>query len=222
MIIAIAGTKGGIGKSTISICLSVEAKEHGRRTLLVDADLQGTCMRWSQVAHIKNISIPTVTAVNDGYYRDGQLNALARGFDWTILDCPPRLGVGLKGAFMVCDLAIVPCRPTYADAWGLEDTVELIREAQKARPELQAVVLLTGVKGRTALAKSVREVLSPFGLTILSTEIHDRTDYQSVLGGGVTLRKHAPRSEALKEMHSLFDELNRAMVAEEQNDTAIH
>jgi len=41
MIVALAGQKGGAGKTTVAICLACEAFERGQRVLLVDADPQG-------------------------------------------------------------------------------------------------------------------------------------------------------------------------------------
>lgn len=208
MILAIAGTKGGIGKSTLAANLAVEAMEFGLRTLVVDADPQASCMRWAQCAHTRGVRVPTVTAVGEGFYKDDHLANLARGFELTVLDCPPRVGTGLKGALMVADLVVVPCRASHVDVWGLQDTVELIREARKVRRSpLDAVVVLSGVKPRTTMGKSVREAIAVLGLPILATEVCDRADYQSVLGGGVTLRKHSARGEALREMRALFSEL---------------
>lgn len=205
-IVAIAGTKGGVGKSTLAIGLAVESHEAGINTLLLDADSsQGTCLRWAALAQSREVPVPRVARAAERYYRDPDLGA---DFDRVIIDCPPRLGAGLKGAFAVADLVIIPCRPSVADAWGLADTLALLAEAWKVRPKLRAVVLLAGVKSRTTMAKSAREEFAVFKLPIMATEVRDRADYQGVLGGGLTLRRHAPRGEAAREMRELFDEVN--------------
>jgi chromosome partitioning protein len=43
MILVIGGEKGGCGKSTLAINLVVMSAREGIDTLLVDADIQGSC-----------------------------------------------------------------------------------------------------------------------------------------------------------------------------------
>ena len=46
-VIAICGLKGGIGKSTVAATVACGFHRAGRKTLLVDADSQGTIRTWA-------------------------------------------------------------------------------------------------------------------------------------------------------------------------------
>lgn len=81
MILALAGQKGGAGKSTLAVCLAVEALARGQRVLLVDADPQGTARTWAEVAAEAQHPTPTAITMGASMHRDGQLRALERAVD---------------------------------------------------------------------------------------------------------------------------------------------
>jgi chromosome partitioning protein len=207
MIIALTGQKGGVGKSTTAINLAVAAMGKGRRVLLVDADPQGTARTWGEVASEAGQKTPTIVAMGATMHRPGQLDAVARGYDVTIIDCPPRHGEISRSALMVADLAIFPCGPTAADAWALASTIETFQEARALRATLQGCVLITRKQGRTALAKSARAVLETSGLPVLAAELGHRVAYQEALAAGKGVTTYSPRDAASKEINHLLDEL---------------
>ena len=64
-IFAVANTKGGVGKSTLTVNLAVLAASQGRRVLLVDADHQASSL---QFLNARDDSLPAV-------HRDSDLSA---------------------------------------------------------------------------------------------------------------------------------------------------
>ena len=209
MIIAFAGQKGGVGKSTTAICVAVAALERGGRVLLVDADPQGTVRTWGEVAAERGRKAPTVVAMGASMHKPGQLRDVAAGYDATFIDCPPRHGDIQRSALMVADLVVLPCGPSAADAWALATSLEVVSEARTLRDELIACVLITRKQGRTALAKGARAVLEPSGLPLLETELGSRVAYQEALAGGMGITTYAPRDPGARETFELLDELER-------------
>ena len=215
MIIAFAGQKGGIGKSTTAISLAVAAFGRSQRVLLVDADPQGTVRTWAEVACEAGVRTPTVVAMGATMHKPGQLPSVASSYDLTIIDCPPRQGDVQRSAMMIADLVVLPCGPSAADAWALAGSLEVVAEARTLRDELQACVLITRKQGRTALAKGARKVLEDSGLPVLSTELGYRVAYQEAIAAGRGVTNHAPRDAAAREVNMLLEEIERFHHGEE-------
>lgn len=207
MIVALAGQKGGAGKSTLAVCLAVEALTRGRRVLLVDADPQGTARTWAEVAAELDRPAPTTISMGASMHRDGQLRALATGYDLTLIDCPPRHGDIQRAALMVADRVLIPCGPSAAEVWALTDTLNLLGEAQTLRPELIAHGVLTKIQPRTEVATGGRRALEGSALPVLESRCGFRVAYQESLAGGEGVTTYEPTGAAAREIRRLYDEL---------------
>ena len=205
--IVLAGQKGGVGKSTVAVCLAAEAVRRSMKVLLVDADPQGTARTWAEVATEAGRPAPSIVAMGATMHRDRQLSDIGEPFDLVLIDCPPRLGDIQRSALMVADIVILPCGPTAAEAWALALSQELVEEARIVRPELAAYILITRTQGRTTIGKSAREVLEPSGIPILKTELGYRVAYQESLAMGQGVTTYAPRDAAAAEIKALLDEV---------------
>jgi chromosome partitioning protein len=92
-------------------------------------------------------------------------------YAWTVIDCPPALGVLTANAVAASDLVIVPC-PIGARALdGLEDLLELVYVLKGERyPHWR--VLLTMVDPRKTVTQEIfQEQLRPYKRHVLATQI---------------------------------------------------
>lgn len=215
MIVALIGQKGGIGKSTTAICIAMAAVQRGMSVLLVDADPQGTVRTWNDVANENGVAAPTVIAMGAAMHRPGQLDVLARRYDLTLIDCPPRHGDIQRSALMIADVTLLPCGPSAADAWALTNTLEMVGEAQTLRAQLQAAIVITRKQPRTTLGKSARAVLEQSGVTVLGSELSHRIAYQEAVAAGSGVTQHCPRDPSAREVQALLAELERFTHVEE-------
>ena len=206
-LVAIAGQKGGSGKSTLAICLAAEALSRGRKVLLVDADPQGTSRMWGDAALAAGRPAPTIVSMGASMIHPGQLDALVGLYDLVVIDCPGRHDETQRAALMLCDLALLPCGPSSAEAWALAASIGLVTSARQVRPTLRAAVVITRKKPRTALGRSVRDDLVQSGLPVLETELGDRVAFQEALGFGQGVTTYAPRDAAAQEVRALYDEI---------------
>lgn len=157
MKIAVCGTKGGIGKTTLAVQLATAAAIAGRRVWLVDGDGQGSAIA-SATARAERPDLPQLAA---SWYPDGaQLRAQVRqqggGYDVLVIDAGGRDNSALRAALMLADLAVVPLRPRSYDVWALADMAALIDQAQAQRDGLRALAVLN-MADPGALAADNRE-----------------------------------------------------------------
>jgi len=206
-IIAIAGQKGGSGKTTVAIALTAEWLRRGKRVLLVDGDPQKTATTWVEVAIEKAKPVPTVTAMGATMWRPDQLPKLAQGFDVVIVDTPPRLDDVQKAALMVADVAVMPSGPSAHECWALAEQLDLVSKASVVRPELRACLLLTRKVGGTLIGREAREALTSTGVPVLKIELGYRTDYQEASAAGLGASTYKPSSVAAVETRALVDEI---------------
>ena len=223
MIIALAGQKGGGGKTTTAIALACEWLARGRRVLLVDADPQGSTTTFASVASEVGAKAPTIVAMGSGLHRPEQLPSLAKDFDVVVIDCPPRHGDIMRSALVVSDLVVLPCGPSAVDAWALGASIDVINEAKVLRPDLNAVVLVTKKIARTTIGAGARDVLTSSGLPVLKTELFWRVHYQEAPAAGLGPTTYAPASPAADEIRALATEvegLAAAMVHAQPQEVA--
>lgn len=221
MIIAVAGQKGGSGKSTIAIHLASEWHRRGMRTLLVDADPQGTALTWGEVAEESDADSPSVIAVGDNLRRT--LPDVALAYDVVVIDCPGAKHAKRQlGALATADVAVLPCGPSTPDVWALAETVQLVEDVQAARLEpLKAAIVINKRSAGTVEGRTVRDVLADScALPILASSLGLRVAYSEALAGGVGVTKYAGGSKAGVELRCLADEIEDLHRQEEQVQVA--
>lgn len=206
-VLALVGHKGGSGKTTAAVSIATELCERGERVLLVDTDPQGSTSQWSGLGAASARGLPTVVSMGPGLQRRGQLPRLAEAFDHVLVDCPPRRSDLILAVLHVADLAVLPCGPSAPDIWALSDSVEVVREMQRTRPELRGRVLLTRKVVGTAIVQTARDAIAECGLPTLSVELGYRVAYQEAMGRGLGVCQIGSRSTAAAEVRALVGEL---------------
>ena len=87
------------------------------------------------------------------------VDMLRSQYDYILIDCSPHPDLQIINAIAASDEVIIPVQAHYLNAEGLPDTLELVRRVRAAyQPNLFVYgLLLTMYKGRTLLAKAVKE-----------------------------------------------------------------
>jgi len=206
-IIAVAGRKGGVGKSTIAGNLAAEFDALKRTVRVLDADPQHSLIAWAEQGN--GILAQCVEKVEDGA---ASLRARARlaerDADIVLIDTPPGSPETTYEAALAADLMLLPCGPSPLDLLALKEALSLSLKARATRrskkPRIRFVpskVLMNTNLGR-GLAASLKDmgkkVLPPIGQRIVLAE---------AVASGMTVAEFAPNSPA----HEEFRELARAI-----------
>jgi chromosome partitioning protein len=206
VILGVLSQKGGVGKTTLSINLAAVFARSGLRTLLVDADPQGSSLAWSGARELEPL-FPVVGMAKPTLHRD--LPEIAKDYDMVVLDGAPRVNDLGRSAIMASDLVLIPVQPSPYDVWAAAETVELVREASVFKENLKAVFAINRKIVNTAIGRDVQAALEPLELPVLPTHLCQRVLYAESAAQGLAVVEVAPNGEAAKELAALALDITR-------------
>ena len=176
MRLAIVNLKGGAGKTVSAVHLAAGLGRQGR-TLLVDADPQGSSLSWSEEAGELPCSVVALP-VKDLHKR---LVSLAAGFSHVVIDTPPGDRAIVRSAVASVERVIVPIPTSIMDLDRLQPTLDLIDEVSVSNT-VDVSVLLTRVRSQTKSSALTREVLEDLGIDVLDAWIPLRESLNGSFG----------------------------------------
>ncbi|HST43895.1 MAG TPA: AAA family ATPase, partial [Luteimonas sp.] len=124
--VLVASSKGGVGKTTIATHLAAHAALSGQRTVLVDADPQGSSTRWCERrAGLESAVLPIAGASR----QKGALRAIPDGTERLVIDAPAgAMADDLETYLDIADALVVPVLPSALD---IDATVPFLNAISK-------------------------------------------------------------------------------------------
>jgi chromosome partitioning protein len=203
-IIAVAGRKGGIGKSTIAGNLAAELSERGWRVVALDADPQHSLAAWA--AHGEGLLSRTVAKVKHGDADTlrAKVRSLDRTADLVIIDTPPGMPETTYQAALLADLMLLPCGASPLDLFALKEALSLALQARAERRSKKPRIRLvpSRVPANTNLGRGLSESLEKMGKKVLPP-IGQRIAVAEAVATGLTMMEFAPQSPARAEFSAL-------------------
>jgi len=174
VIVALLNQKGGVGKTTVALHLAGAWAERGRRTLVVDADPQGSALDWSEQRSREGLAraFGVLGLARETLHRE--LPEIAAGYDRVVIDGPPRVAGIARSALLAADLVLIPATPSPFDGWASAEMLRLFDEAKVFRPELAARMLLNRCAARTVIARETAAALADHDPPVLRSRIGQR------------------------------------------------
>lgn len=205
MIIVVANSKGGVGKSTVAVHLAAWLCRQGHSVTLADCDTQQSSSEWIREA------CPEVRAVrmDDAGEILNELTDIAQETDYLVADGPGALAETSRALLLKADLAIVPCKASMLEVRALAKATEHLRQARDVRQGLPpAVVVLSMVGKNYRLTKDMREAAAALGLPLAASPLTLRQVYADAPGQATVVGDMGSRARpAAEEIERLFAEL---------------
>lgn len=187
MIILIGSQKGGPGKTTIAVNLSVEFARRGSSVCLLDADSQRSASRWHEdrteaghkpvIALVENLGNIFHTA-----------NALDEQYDVVIIDVAGKDSKEMRTGMTAADILVVVSRASQLDLDTLSHVDEIVGQARDFNPDLRAFTLINQALPNPSVTE-IDDAASIVGdypaLPLLKTVVHSRKAYRDVIGEGL-------------------------------------
>ena len=211
-IICFAMTKGGVGKSTLSVELASYLSSLGYKVVFVNADPQGTSIKWLQKmkATIQAYALQGERAdVRNKQLRE-LINSLSKDADFIVIDTQGAATVETSTAISRSDLVIIPMQPSQNDIDELAGTFAMIQSAQDIRSgKPEAVIVLNFTSDRDVLAPQIRNIAVDFGVAVARTNVsrlNSIRDGHANATAAVLSTDRASRAASIR-LRRLFDEL---------------
>lgn len=201
--VGIITAKGGSGKSTLTRHLAVAADQGGFSTVVLDTDPQGTMREWGD-RRAKEPHVITEYGSNPEYIAKAIQRIEKAGADILFIDTPGHSSPIPTNVAKLCDLVLVPMRPTPEDLGGLKGTIAMLRERK-----VEHYVVLSQCPTNTPRPKAEAvSALNKSGIPVWMGAIHMKGMIPSSSLSGETVLEIEGLTEAetksVEEFRSLF------------------
>lgn len=201
-VLAVASTKGGVSKTTLSSALAVRAAADDLKVALIDTDPQASLARWHELRGMPaNPKIVEVDAVREAL---GLL--IAQGWDLVIIDTPPAFLDKIENAISLADFVLVPCRPSAVDCEAVRDVVTLCNDHEK--PFAFIITQILPPPGR--IVEGAQKYLEADG-DVMAARMTIRRPYAAAMTVGKTGPEIRGGKEAAEEIDAIWREVKERM-----------
>jgi len=198
-VVAFASQKGGSGKTTLAGHLAVQAERVGDGPVaLVDTDPQCSLADWwnEREADTPLFAHTSIARLGDDIER-----MRGMGLNLVMIDTPPAITVTIAEVIRLCDLVVVPTRPSPHDLRAVGVTVELVERL--GRP---LVFVVNAASPRARITSEAVIALSQHG-TLAPAILHNRTDFAASMIDGRTVMEVDEASRSVVEVEQLWQYL---------------
>jgi chromosome partitioning protein len=199
LVLAVAGRKGGAGKTTTALNLAGALAECGLVVTMIDLDPQSSLARLVRDGQVRDCG-----AQAEMYAAHGDVATWLRGqlpADGVILvDTPPHLGIIMDAAISVADRVVLPTRLAQQDIDSLLDTLQRCPQG--------ALILPNAVAPRARLHRdTIAALRERYDGCVARQEIPNAIVIEEALAAGQPVVRYRKRSAPAAAYRSLAQEV---------------
>ena len=192
--LAILSRKGGTGKTTLAVHLSVAATLAGHTTVLIDLDPQASACGWSDRRYEDT---PVVVSAHEARLPEVLHKAKQNGVDLVILDTPPKSDC--LDTAEVSDFVLIPCQAAYFEVKAINSTVKAVKMA-----DVPASIVFNEVKHNCSMLIKAQKAVSVYDIDCAPIVIGDRVAFSHPLADGETAQEFGSDEKAIREINALY------------------
>lgn len=188
MIVTVAGTKGGPGKTTIATNLAAYLALHGGDVMLLDADDQASAARWVERRNQLDPPAPPVQCTRQGGDIYPTIADLAKRYEYVVVDVGGYHADTLRAGMLGAHVLVLPFRPSQYDLESAPGLAQMVREVRTMNRGLEIYAILAQAPTHHLIteAQDAREVLGDIEeFTLLDTPIRERKAYRDAAVDGL-------------------------------------
>lgn len=204
---SVVSQKGGSGKTTLVLHLSVLAMHEGLVVSVIDLDPQRSAEQWADHREELLETLEPVVVHGSPTSLDSMLAGARKDrTDLVLIDTPPAVDKSMIYAAAASDVVIVPTRADYLDQLALRDTLDYL----KRMGALAKCVVVLNAPGPDRKDRSaVNKIAGDFGVAVLSASLEAERDLAVALRDGKGVTESAPRRKAAKIVQEIYVQLSQ-------------
>lgn len=207
-VVSVCSTKGGVGKTTLVICVADELSRQGYKVAIVDADPNGHVAAWKDIIADQS-AVDVIPGATEATIQD-LIEKAQEVHDVVFVDLEGAASQAVTWAISMSDAVLMPTRTSGMDLQELLRTYQVVQRIERAlKRKIDARAVFSQIPPlANRISTHARGEVSAEGIIVLNTEIIARPNgYGGIHFNGITPSHPDGDEKAKNEIKAIAAEL---------------